>query len=555
MSVCARACTCMIICKRIIRNVPKWSKSRSFSSRSRLRSFLGLMKSDSYPRFLKSALYKTQLVEEMEGRKFPCQLQRSATLMPDMMNLNSARKSDVGPLKSANDLSLSKDQKNRQSLLPWNRTKKPKKMAGRSNTEEISSFFGVESSTDSNASTASAHPVMTSHRPAFAGGGGGAKKSAEKKAKVTQKKSAPDDAAAKPKPDASSRLSIVHKLSALTLPLHKMRGSRFGSRESLAAATKVEEAAAAAAAAAAKKAPPPAVSCKIRIDYLPPIEYKGDPVTTIKETLATLLRAQGILHSSFDCYHLNSDRPLNVDLPTADLNEKEIVVESRVLFRLDFPSLVKSLGIKARPNKPFLDILKPLLKRYDFSTTDVEGVKLVCEKDGSQLWAKDLQSAVAADFDSDRITVLKTQPDLDFPFVDSEESTPPPPTSLRPANDDAQDLSDATMSSGKGEDDEDEESLPDGLTQSSSSLLSSTPARAAEKLRSRRRHTDDDDDDDSSPPLTTDGDNLLDSSAGSHRSPRRKQVLSCSQIKQQSEEPSIEPLSPSLRRAAKVTSV
>ena len=509
------------------------------------------MKSDSYPRFLKSALYKTQLVEEMEGRKFPCQLQRSATLMPDMMNLSSARKSDVGPLKSTNDLLMSKEQKHRQSLLPWNRNKKPKKMAGRANTEEISSFFGVESSTESacsTTSTVSAQPMMvttTTHKPAF---GSISRRASEKEKKWksgANKKSASEDASAgastKAKPDASSRLSIVHKLSALTLPLHKMRGARLGSRESLAPASvnKPEE------VAAAKK-PTPLVNCKVRVDYLPPVDYKGDPAATIKDALTALLRSQGILHSSFDCYHLNSDRPLNVESTMTDLNEKEIVVESRVLFRLDFPALVKSLGIKARPNKPFLDILKPLLKRYHFATSEVEGIKLVLEKDASELWASTLGSSVAADFDNDRITVLKIQSDLDIPFVDSEEATPPPANGSTDSRDSRGDSSDATMNSGKGDDSEGNEEDSDGR-------LSSSPAVGRRSTLDRERLGDSADLTDSHLSSTGKADSL-DLSADSPSDSRRKSFLNGSQ-RDPSEDSTVEPLSPSLRRGAKVTSV
>ena len=222
----------------------------------------------------------------------------------------------------------------------------------------------------------------------------------------------------------------------------------------------------------------------------------------------------------------------------ADLNEKEIVVESRVLFRLDFPALVKSLGIKARPNKPFLDILKPLLKRYNFTTVELEGVKLVLEKDASELWAKDLESAVAADFDNDRITVLKIQPDLDIPFVDSEETTPPPYSAIFPnVSGDSRDLSseDATMNSGKGdEDNEEDESLMDGNAPSSGDGLGESDEKSMERSGSKV-------DDDASPGSGADG-------------LERRPYLSCA-TKTQSEEMTGEPLSPSLRRGAKVTSV
>jgi hypothetical protein len=219
------------------------------------------------------------------------------------------------------------------------------------------------------------------------------------------------DAGSKVKTE-TTRQSFVNKWSAVTRPLHKIRLSKFGSRESLANSR--ESLAYIPGEATLSRPKPSIMSCKIHLDgHKDVITYKGNPDVTIRTGLTEFLRSQGIKHSSMDVYHLNSDKPMSVEVPMANLNEKEILVESRALFRLDLPGQSKSLGIKARPDKLFLDILKPLLTRYNIASS-LEMVQLVIEAKETALMAKDLEGSTAADFDSDRITIVNLAMEGEF---------------------------------------------------------------------------------------------------------------------------------------------
>ena len=58
-------------------------------------------------------------------------------------------------------------------------------------------------------------------------------------------------------------------------------------------------------------------------------------------------------------------QPLNLNEDISSLGSKEVMVERRVLFRMDLPNK-KSIGVKAKPNRLIRDVFKPILNKYGY---------------------------------------------------------------------------------------------------------------------------------------------------------------------------------------------
>ncbi|XP_070209927.1 regulator of G-protein signaling 12-like isoform X2 [Littorina saxatilis] len=70
----------------------------------------------------------------------------------------------------------------------------------------------------------------------------------------------------------------------------------------------------------------------------------------------------------------NPKEPLDLEEDISTLGSKEVVIERRVLFRLDLPNH-KSIGVKAKPNRSIRDVFKPILNKYGHRI-DTCGVQL-----------------------------------------------------------------------------------------------------------------------------------------------------------------------------------
>ena len=92
---------------------------------------------------------------------------------------------------------------------------------------------------------------------------------------------------------------------------------------------------------------------------------------------------QGYLTALFTC-----PQPLDLEEDISTLGSKEVVIERRVLFRLDLPNH-KSIGVKAKPNRSIRDVFKPILNKYGHRI-DSCGVQLVSSDScGVQLVSSD----------------------------------------------------------------------------------------------------------------------------------------------------------------------
>ncbi|KAH9503248.1 hypothetical protein Btru_068556 [Bulinus truncatus] len=99
------------------------------------------------------------------------------------------------------------------------------------------------------------------------------------------------------------------------------------------------------------------------------------PGQTSRSVLSKLCEKRSLSIASVDVFLLGSDKPLDLNEDISTLGSKEIVIERRVLFRLDLPN-GKSIGVKAKPNRSIRDVFKPILTKYGYNIDSI-GVHLV----------------------------------------------------------------------------------------------------------------------------------------------------------------------------------
>lgn len=63
-------------------------------------------------------------------------------------------------------------------------------------------------------------------------------------------------------------------------------------------------------------------------------------------------------------------QPLDLGEDISSLGSKEVMIERRVLFRMDLPHR-KSIGVKAKPNRTVRDVFKPILNKYGFKLDNI----------------------------------------------------------------------------------------------------------------------------------------------------------------------------------------
>jgi regulator of G-protein signaling len=71
-------------------------------------------------------------------------------------------------------------------------------------------------------------------------------------------------------------------------------------------------------------------------------------------------------------------QPLDLGEDISTLGSKEVMIEKRVLFRMDLPHR-KSIGVKAKPNRTIRDVFKPILNKYGYKLDGII-VQMVCKR-------------------------------------------------------------------------------------------------------------------------------------------------------------------------------
>ncbi|KAK3595317.1 hypothetical protein CHS0354_004469 [Potamilus streckersoni] len=282
-----------------------------------------LMKQDSYARFLKSELYKTCLLKEMEGKPLDIPQEENKKGKESDEKEKDSKKKSKG--KENED-----KEKRRRSLLPW---------------RQKTSKSGVKTSSDAETKKSKAKEN---------------EKEKDKRAELNNKKS-------------TSATTALPTVTPDSVP--SVSGSLITTKKEVQANRNEEP---------IPDAEQPKF-CRVILPDGSTTVVCAKAGQTINNVLGKLCEKRSISIASVDIFLLGSDKPLNLSEDISVLCSKEVIIEKRVLFRMDLPNK-KSIGVKAKPNRVILDVFRPILHKYGFKIDSIEvylsGHKAVVDLDG-----------------------------------------------------------------------------------------------------------------------------------------------------------------------------
>ncbi|XP_021378648.1 regulator of G-protein signaling 12-like isoform X2 [Mizuhopecten yessoensis] len=240
-----------------------------------------LMKQDSYPRFLKSELYKTYLMREMGGE--PLGLPKD-----DFQGILGAKELKEEKKKAAKNKDTEDKEKRRRSLLPW---------------RQKSSKNNLKTTSDSDLKKNSSKTASST---------------------TTQKES-----------EVNNNTTSTQKKSK-----------------------------------EAKEADDSVKFCRVILPDGSTTVVCAKPGQRIRSVLGKLCDKRSLSIAAVDVFLLGSDKPLDLSEDISTLGSREVMIERRVLFRMDLPNR-KSIGVKAKPNRSIRDVFKPILNKYGFKLDNI----------------------------------------------------------------------------------------------------------------------------------------------------------------------------------------
>ncbi|XP_018328425.1 regulator of G-protein signaling loco isoform X3 [Agrilus planipennis] len=98
------------------------------------------------------------------------------------------------------------------------------------------------------------------------------------------------------------------------------------------------------------------------------VQIKKDE--TIQELINRVLEKRGIVYSCYEVFTDKHSKPLDVREPSTTLSGCEVKIEQRVIFKLYLPNK-KVIAVKSKYTKILMDVLKPILCKYDYKLDNV----------------------------------------------------------------------------------------------------------------------------------------------------------------------------------------
>lgn len=89
------------------------------------------------------------------------------------------------------------------------------------------------------------------------------------------------------------------------------------------------------------------------------------PSETIREMINRLLEKRGLTYTNYEVFFTNKSKPLDLNKDSIDLAGCEVVMEHRIVFKLDLPNR-KIISVKSKATKILTDVLRPILYRYGY---------------------------------------------------------------------------------------------------------------------------------------------------------------------------------------------
>ncbi|XP_050397325.1 regulator of G-protein signaling 12 isoform X3 [Patella vulgata] len=285
-----------------------------------------LMKTDSYARFLKSELYKTYLLREIEGQPLDLPVIES-----------EVEKKPAGDKKKKGKENEEKTR--RRSLLPWKQSKsKNPKSASDSELKRLGKVKGSKEDIS--------------------------------------------------KPIKERKEEHTKKLPGPGIDLSTMRKEVFSSKEPVAEKK-------------AEQNEGQFKFCRVIMPDGSTTVVCAKPGQTTRSVLGKLCEKRSLSIASVDVFLLGCDKPLDLSEDISLLGSKEVIIERRVLFRMDLPNK-KSIGVKAKPNRTIRDVFKPILNKYGYRVDQV-GVQLSGGSDFLDL------EVLVSEVDNQRIIIISKE--------------------------------------------------------------------------------------------------------------------------------------------------
>jgi len=86
---------------------------------------------------------------------------------------------------------------------------------------------------------------------------------------------------------------------------------------------------------------------------------------TIRELVERLLDKRGICYQAYEGFLSGTTKPLDLDGLSTQLSGNEVLIEQRVIFKLDLPNR-KVISVKSKTCKILSEVLRPILHKYNY---------------------------------------------------------------------------------------------------------------------------------------------------------------------------------------------
>lgn len=86
---------------------------------------------------------------------------------------------------------------------------------------------------------------------------------------------------------------------------------------------------------------------------------------TIRELVERLLDKRGICYQAYEAFLSGTNKPLDLDGLSRQLSGNEVLIEQRVIFKLDLPNK-KVISVKSKTCKVLTEVLRPILHKYNY---------------------------------------------------------------------------------------------------------------------------------------------------------------------------------------------
>lgn len=271
------------------------------------------MKFDSYQRFIRSDLYKTCLAAEQKNQPLPYPGNQLDPCLRTSMEVCEKSGSASTSSKLKKSLSNAEDRR-RKSLLPWHRKTRCK---SKDRNEEF-----LQNESNKTATTTNQHLHPNVHQS---------------------------------QNDVHSSRSSLSSFDAVISSRANGSISPIGSGDD---------------------SPPRSSLCRVILSDGATTIVQTRHHETIRTLIDRLLEKRGISYEAYEGFIAGTNKPIDLNVVSTSVAGKEILIEQRVVFKLDLPNK-KIISVKSKPCKMMSEVLKPILQKYNYHLDMVTVCQLI----------------------------------------------------------------------------------------------------------------------------------------------------------------------------------